>query len=262
MKVMQMSHKRIAYILFAYQMLMISKGKILSQRTSTILGQGTTQDTIPDSVRETMQHVISKSIAKKLKAGDHESKVIDDEIIDKIVVILIKHLKGVSEEIISKEDVNEAKKIFGQMLRQMEQQLSSFFYPGKNYFDESERLILTISDCAAKKKITAEEFLSEARNMDEVTAKMYSKEEYLTMKYYSVRQFENLDAFLEFLVEGVAKPILQSLGFSTEEMISQIETMKKGFIEEYAPKFPALSQMLRSVIEEDARRIYDKSSTL
>lgn len=154
-------------------------------------------------------------------------------------------------------DPNEQKmieKLVSRMFEEVSEMIDSIVLQGKTPYDEYWRWVTTTLELATEQCIPPTKLLTLENGLDEISRRMFTKEQFLAYSHRRVKKFTDIDSFKKAFIQPMLEAL--SLQLDDDELRETVQEIEADIMPELINGMEKIKVVLNTFFDEEAERIY------
>ena len=194
------------------------------------------QQTLGNKVQEEKQEVIaiknklsdwiSDVLARRLQQNQRTTPLLSSLDFVELVPWMINEIMKTEGDGLKAEERKMLEKFMKAMLENIFEMVHAMVPPGKNPYDEYWRWVTTVLDLAAERRIMPTELLALDENAidDEITRRIFTKEQFVALSEKSANKFMDADVFKKIIIQPMLDMVPEGNEKERRELEQELET--------------------------------------
>ena len=231
-----------------------SKQAKLQERLQQALG-GEVQEKKPEAIaiEKKFADWISDILARRLKRNRRASPFLSARDFVKFVPTILDIIEQAEGEKLDAEERKMFEKFMKAIFENIFEIVRSMVPEGKNPYEEFWRWTQTVLDLAAERGVLPTELFALEGMTDEITRRMFSKKEFVTLYKKAVNKFIDADTLKKILIQPLLDTITEDDEEERREMEKEIETEIMPQLREIVEKSKVV---ISNFLTDEVARIY------
>lgn len=202
-------------------------------------------------IRNKFADKISDIIARRLKQNRRTIPLISSQ-------DFIRFIPSIINEIMGNELESEERKMFGKFMEAMFENIFEMVHvmvpPNKNLYDEYWRWITTVIDLATERDIIPTELFALEEMTDEITRRMFTRKQFITLSKKAVNKFMDVDALKKIIIQPMLDMV--STEADNEERCELEQKFESELMPQLHDRINKIKVVVNTFLGKEVERIY------
>ena len=213
------------------------------------------EDPIAIAIERKITDWISGVLARRLKRNQHATPLLSSQDFAHIAPSLVKEIADIEDDELNPEERKMLEDFSIKMFKNiLEMMVYAMVPPRFDPYDEYWRWVSTVHDIAAERKIQPTELFTLEGTTDEITRRMFSKKQFISLSKRAIKKFADPKVLMEIFL----RPILDMFApqANEDEQLVFERQLKAEIMPKLRDTVEKSKVIINTFLDEEAKRIY------